>query len=191
MMQSMDIQLGTLEFSPALTRKELLAPQVARFLEQHAGADAVGVTPINGSLSDTVAFCVAYQVKQAQAANCVVLEAKQGSERSYAAAVVLGSTRADVNGLMKRTLEVRKVSFASMEFAVEMSGMEFGAITPIGLPSAWPIFIDRRVAESGYVIIGSGLRHSKLAVKGSFLATLPNVTILDDLGLDRTLYGNA
>ena len=191
MMHSMDIKLGTLKFSPALSKGELLAAQVKTTLLALSNADTVGVAPIDGTLSDTAAFCETYQVKAEEAANCVVLEAKQGSDRAYAACVVLAHTRADVNGLIKKTLQVRKVSFASMELAVGMTEMEYGAITPIGLPSDWPIFIDRAVAESGYVIIGSGLRGSKLAVTGAFLAALPNVRVLDDLGLDKSVYGKS
>lgn len=191
MMHSMDIQLGTLEFSPALTKGELLAAPVRNALLALTNADAVGVVAIAAAFSDTAQFCAAYQVKAEQAANCVILEAKQGSERAYAAVVVLATTRADVNGLIKKTLEVRKVSFAGMELAVGMTEMEYGAITPVGLPTDWPIFIDRRVAESSYVIIGSGLRGAKLAVTGAFLASLPNVRVLDDLGLDKSVYGNA
>ncbi len=190
-MQSMDIKLGTLEFSPALTKGELLALPVKTALATLVNSETVGVAAIDAALSDTAAFCETYQIEARQAANCVILEAKQGTERAYAACVVLAHTRADVNGLIKKTLEVRKVSFASMELAVEATEMEYGAITPVGLPHDWPIFIDRRVAESEYIIIGSGLRSSKLAVTGAFLASLPNVRVLDDLGLDKSIYGKS
>lgn len=190
-MQSMDIKLGTLEFSPALSKGELLATPVRAALQALANSDMVGVAAIDGALSDTAAFCAAYHVTESAAANCVILEAKQGAERAYAACVVLAHTRADVNGLIKKTLQVRKVSFASMELAVEATEMEYGAITPIGLPTDWPIFIDRAVAESNYVIIGSGVRASKLAVTGAFLSALPNVRVLDDLGLDKSVYGKS
>ncbi len=63
-----------------------------------------------------------------------------------AACMVLATTRADVNGLVKRELDVRKASFAPMETAVELTGMEYGGITPIGLPADWPLFVDAAVA---------------------------------------------
>ena len=122
-----------------------------------------------------------------QAANCVVLEAKRADRNWFAACVVFGNTRADVNGLARKTLDARKVSFAPMEQAVAQTGMEYGAITPIGLPSDWSILIDKAVADSNYVIIGSGIRKSKLAVPGSFLASLPNVQVLDGLGQQKTI----
>lgn len=69
--------------------------------------------------------------------------------------------------------------------AVAESGMETGAITPIGLPESWPILIDKTVADSAYVIVGSGIRNTKLAVSGAFLASLPNATIVEGLGQPR------
>jgi prolyl-tRNA editing enzyme YbaK/EbsC (Cys-tRNA(Pro) deacylase) len=84
--------------------------------------------------------------------------------------------------LVREVIGTKKISFAPMEEAVQGSGMEFGAITPIGLPADWPILIDKAVAESAGVIVGSGIRKSKLLVPGSFLAALPNAQVLEELG---------
>lgn len=178
----MDIRLGTLEIVPALQHPELVAPKVANALAKATNSDKVGVVEIDPQLSDTAGFCEHYQVRMEQAANCVVLEAKRGEKTWFAACVILGSTRADVNGLARRTLDARKVSFAPMEKAVVETAMEYGAITPVGLPENWSILIDKAVADSEYVIIGSGIRKSKLAVPGSFLASLPNAQVLEGLG---------
>lgn len=161
---------------------ELLAGPVARALGALLNAADVGVTEIDPTLSDTAAFCEQYQVGMHQAANCVVLEAKRGDETWYAACVILGSTRADVNGLARRTLDARKVSFAPMELATTLTGMEYGAVTPVGLPAEWPILVDKAVADSELVIVGSGIRKSKLVVSGQFLTSLPNVHVLEGLG---------
>lgn len=69
-----------------------------------------------------------------------------------------------------------------MEKAISLSAMEYGAITPIGLPASWPILVDKAVADSKQVIIGNGLRKSKLAISGKTLASLPNTQILEGLG---------
>src|SRR3989344_2649060 len=176
---NMELTLGTLKIVPAHERADLMAPSVASAI---GGVDGIGVTEINPELSDTAAFCEYYKIGMHQAANCVVLEAKRGDRVWYAACVILGSTRADVNGLARKTLDARKVSFAPMEKAVELTGMEYGAITPVGLPIDWPILVDKAVADSEYVIIGSGIRKSKLAVPGSFLTLLPNTKVLENLG---------
>lgn len=178
----MDIKLGTLNISPANHRLDLLAEPVQRAIVTLPNIERVGATEIDPNLSDTAAFCEHYQVGMNQAANCVVLEAKRADKTWFAACVILGNTRADVNGLARRTLDARKVSFAPMEKAVAETGMEYGAITPVGLPSDWSILIDKAVADSDYVIIGSGIRKSKLAVPGSFLASLPNAQVLEGLG---------
>ena len=178
----MDIKLGTLNISPANRRLDLLAKRVQIAIVALPDIENIGVVEIDPELSDTVAFCEHYKVGMDQAANCVVLEAKRGDKTWFAACVILGSTRADVNGLARRTLDARKISFAPMEQAVAQTEMEYGAITPVGLPPEWEILIDKKVADSDYVIIGSGLRKSKLAVSGKFLASLPNTRVLEGLG---------
>ncbi len=117
----------------------------------------------------------------------MVLEAKRGDKKWFAACVILASTRIDVNGVARRTLDAKKVSFAPMEEAVSQSAMEYGAITSVGLPDNWSILVDQAVADSEYVIIGSGVRGSKLAVPGSFFKTLPNVQVIEGLAQARTL----
>ena len=62
-----------------------------------------------------------------------------------AACLVLASDRADVNKTVRKHLDVRKISFASMEDAVAQTGMEYGGITPVGLPADWPILVDTAV----------------------------------------------
>jgi len=87
-----------------------------------------------------------------------------------------------VNGVVRRHLDVRKASFAPMAEAVELTGMEYGGITPIGLPKEWPLLVDSVVAATPYVIIGSGVRRSKIALPGAALAGLPGAVVLRGLG---------
>lgn len=184
---TMNIQLGKLNFLPIKDHTELLAEPVLKALINMSDADKIGVAEIDPSLSDTATFCEHYQIGMNQAANCVILEAKRSDRIWLAACVILGSNRADVNGLARRTLDARKVSFAPMEQAVKQTYMEYGAITPVGLPADWPILIDKAVADSEYVIIGSGIRKSKLAIPGSILASLPNTKVLEGLGQEKTI----
>jgi prolyl-tRNA editing enzyme YbaK/EbsC (Cys-tRNA(Pro) deacylase) len=65
---------------------------------------------------------------------------------------------------------------------VAETGMEYGGITPIGLPSGWPVLIDAAVAAAPRVVIGSGVRRSKLTLPGAVLAALPAAEVLDGLG---------
>lgn len=180
------MKFGNLEFAPATEHPELLAVPVASALATLAGVGEVVVSEIDPTLSDTAAFCERYETGPETAANCVVLRAKRGGEYFYAACVVLATTRADVNGLACQALDAKKASFAPMDEAVALSGMEFGAITPVGLPAAWPILVDKAVTDSARVIIGSGVRRSKLLVPGNFLSSLANVQVLEGLGQPKT-----
>ncbi len=177
----MNINLGNLKFTLAREHSELTASPVATTISNLSNNESIGVVSINPELSDTAAFCKEYEVKTDQAANCVILEAKRADKTWFAACVILSSTRADVNGVARKVLDARKVSFAPMDKAVAESQMQYGAITPIGLPADWTILVDKAVAESEYVIIGSGIRESKLAVPGSLFASLPNAQIVEGL----------
>lgn len=168
--------LGTLDWVPALERRDLLAEPVALALASMA--DAVEVAPIDAELADTAVFCERYGVEPADSANCVIVTAKRGGETRYAAVMVLATTRADVNGVIRRHLDARKTSFAAQDDAVTRSGMEYGGITPIGLPDDWPVLVDTRVAERPQVVIGSGIRGSKLALAGEALARLKSAEVL-------------
>ena len=174
--------MGTLRTVPALSRPDLLAEPVAAALRTWSRADEVRVAEIDPELADTVAFCAAYQVGLDVSANCVVVAGKREGQVRYAACVVLATTRADVNGVVRRQLDVRKASFAAMDAAVAETGMQYGGITPIGLPATWPVLVDAAVARTPDVIIGSGLRGSKLALPGKALAELSGAQVIEGLG---------
>lgn len=168
--------LGRLVLEPVSSRSELLAGPVAAALGEVP--DAM-VTEIDPSLADTAALCDAYGVDLAASANCVVVAGTRGGVTRYAACVVLATTRADVNGVVRKRLDARKASFAPMEDAVELTGMEYGGITPVGLPGEWLLLVDRAVVETPQVVVGSGLRRSKLVLPGTALADLPGAQVLD------------
>lgn len=174
--------LGTLKTEPARGRPDLLAPVVHRALTDWAPAPPdVLVAPIDPELADTAAFCQAYHVGLEESANCVVVAGRRAGQTRYAACVVLATTRADVNNAVRRHLDVRKASFAPTDDAVAHTKMEYGGIAPIGLPAGWPILIDPSVTATPYVIIGSGVRRSKIVLPGGALATLPGAVVLDGM----------
>ena len=175
------LTLGLLATERAVDRPDLLAAPVVRTLSTFEAADGVFVAPIDQDLADTAAFCAAYDVAPAASANCVVVSGKRAGEQRWAAAVVLATTRADVNGTVRRLLDVRKVSFAPMADAVEATGMQYGGITPLGLPHGWPIFVDAAVAAAGPVVIGSGIRGSKIVMDGAALTRLPGAQLIEGL----------
>ncbi len=179
------MSIGSLETVTALGRPDLLAPSVAAALAAANAvlpAGAIGVAEIDPELADTAAFCERYDVPPAESANCVVVTGRRDGQPRFAACVILATTRADVNGVVRRRLDVRKASFAAVDVAVAETGMEYGGITPIGLPPHWPVFVDAAVAAAPRVVIGSGVRRSKLSLPGEMLARLPGALVLDGLG---------
>jgi prolyl-tRNA editing enzyme YbaK/EbsC (Cys-tRNA(Pro) deacylase) len=144
------------------------------------------VAAIDPELADTAAFCQEYAVATDVSANCVIVAGRRGEVATMAACLVLASDRADVNRTVRKHLDVRKISFASMEEAVRQTQMEYGGITPIGLPADWPILVDADVVPQAVVLIGSGIRGSKLLVPGSVLAGLPGAEVVDGLGRPAT-----
>lgn len=173
---------GSLRPEIATGRSDLVAAPVARALAGLPSAADVGVAAIDATLADTTAFCAHYAVAMGDSANCVVVKGKRGGDIRFAACVVLATTRADVNGIVKRRLDVRSASFAPMDDAVALTGMEYGGITPLGLPGDWPILVDAAVAASPGVVVGAGIRGAKLFLPGSVLAALPNAEVIEGLG---------
>ena len=174
---------GSLTVLPATERLDLLATPVVEALRALDPAEAArcGVVEIDPDVADTAEFCATYGSPLDASANCVVVSGKRGGEQRYAACLILATTRADVNGVVRRRLDVRKASFAPMDDAVASTGMAYGGITPFGLPEGWPLLIDAAVAAAPEVVIGSGLRNSKLLVPGEVLRKLPAAETLDGL----------
>ncbi len=172
-----------LSFAPALSSPSLLAPPVYAALRSWPLADEIRVAAIDPALSDTAAFCERYEVAPEESANCVVIAGRRGGETSYAACIVAATTRADVNGLVRRHMGVRKASFGPVDEITALTGMEYGGITPIGLPEQWPVLVDADVAKLGNAVIGSGIRGSKLWLPGRLLAELPGAEVLPGLGV--------
>ena len=164
-------RMGTLDWQPASEHPELLAAPVATAIgEQRLDCWVAAIDP---ALADTAAFCATYEVPLEASANCVVVAGRRGETTTMAACLVLASDRADVNKTVRKQLDVRKISFAPMADAVAQTQMEYGGITPLGLPDGWPVLVDEAVAASELVVIGSGIRGSKILISGAAVAALP------------------
>ncbi len=184
--------LGTLTWQPALERLDLVAPSTAATLAGWAADDdevasRVLVAEIDPDLADTAALTAAFDLPPSASANCVLVAGRREGLERVAAAVVRATTRADVNNAVKRLLDVRKASFLPMDRATAESGMEYGGITPVGLPAGYRVLVDARVTEPDeageLVVLGSGLRRSKIALPGALLARLPGAEVVDGLAL--------
>lgn len=176
-----ELRLGSLAGLSIDARPDLLPEPVHAALRDWAHRDQVGVVEIDPELADTAALNEAFDLPPEASANCVVVAGRRDGQERVAACVVRADTRADVNNRVKRLLDVRKCSFLSQERAVAESGMEYGGITPVGLPPEWRLLLDARVVDIDVALIGSGVRRSKLLVPGRLLAELPGAEVVDDL----------
>lgn len=175
-----------LQSEPVLSRPDLVPECVTNFLNSFSNNfsdDDVLVAPIDPDFAGSKEFCEKYSIPEELGANCVIVEAVRGDKRFLAACLVPIGTRADLNKTVKKLLDVRRVSFAPLEEVLKETGMEYGGITPVGLPQEWPILIDQRIINLDKLIVGGGFRKSKLLVKGEFLAKLPNVQVVEALGM--------
>ena len=160
-----------------------MAARTFSALEDLGWIDLVGVVEIDPGASDTANSQRLYELPPDSLANCVIVGGRREGVERFAACVVAFTTRADVNGVVRRRLDVRKASFLPMERAVELTGMQYGGINPIGLPEGWPILVDGRVVETDVILIGSGVRRSKLLLPGRLLAELPGSEVTEDLAV--------
>lgn len=173
--------VDTLTSLPALDHPELVAAPTHRALAAWQHGPGVAVVEIDPDLADTEAMTEAYDLPLTASGNCVLVAGKRGGEERVAACLVRADTRADVNGLVRRSLDVRKASFLPMERAVEESAMEHGGITPVGLPEAWRLLVDEALLAEPVVIVGSGVRRSKLLLPGRLLGDLPRAEVTPGL----------
>jgi len=175
--------IGDLTPLPVADHPDLLAPTVDAALRALPSGAEVAVVEIDPGLADTAALTEAYGLPLQASANCVVVAGRRGGEERVAACVVAADTRADVNNRVKRELDVRKASFLAMDRAVEETGMEYGGITPVGLPEQWRLMVDAALLDVPVVVIGSGVRRSKLLLPGRLLAEIPGAEVCEGLGI--------
>ncbi|MFJ5832059.1 YbaK/EbsC family protein [Streptomyces sp. NPDC093089] len=172
---------------PAPDVLDLLADPVAAAVRAWTGpvpAERLLYVDTDPAIADTAVFVEHHGPDLLDAsANCVVVAGKRGETTTLAACVVKSATRVDVNGVVRRHLGARKASFAPADTATGETGMEYGGITPVGLPAAWPLLVDAAVVDTPWVLVGSGRRRGKLILPGKALAQLPGAIVLEGLGV--------
>ncbi|MEU8779151.1 YbaK/EbsC family protein [Streptomyces sp. NPDC048606] len=171
---------GLTDLAPATDRLDALVPAVATALRQWQGPAAASEiihAMTDPEWADTATFVEHYGGGLLEvSANCVVAAAKRGGETRYAACLIPSATRADLNGAARKALDARKVSFAPLSVVVETTGMEYGGVTPIGLPPHWPLLLDPSLLAIPHVLVGSGSRAGKLILPSKSLLDLPGAT---------------
>lgn len=136
--------------------------------------------PCDPELADTARFCEAYGIPLERSANAILVASRK-PEGHNAVCVVLATTRLDVNGAVRRKLDVRKVSFAPGDLTRDLTGQEIGGVTIFGLPDGLPVWLDARVMEPDWVVVGAGSRTAKIKLDPSQLRGLAGFEVVEDL----------
>ena len=173
---------GKLAPVPALERPDLLPASVQAAVRSFV--PEAQVFEIDPDHADTETLCAVYGLPMEAMANAVLVLGRRGEAEKRACCMTLAHRRVDVNTVVRRRMDVRKASFAPIDLAVAESGMEYGGITPVGLPASWPVWVDGAVADTELVCIGSGIRGSKLLLPGASLLRLPGAERVDGLARD-------
>ena len=156
------------------------AAQVIADLE--ARGVAFEVMECDPDLADTARFCEAYGIPLEKSANAILVASRK-PEGHHAVCVVLATTRLDVNGTVRLKLGVRKVGFASADLTRELTGQEIGGVTIFGLPEGLPVWIDSRVLDCDWVIVGAGSRSAKIKLDPTQLVGTPGYEVVEDLAM--------
>ena len=103
----------------------------------------------------------------------------------YSACIVLPTTKLDVNKRVRQLMGGPKLSFASAEQTLALTGMEIGGVVAIGLPEEVPVYIDDAVFTVPEVLLGGGNRTSKLVMDPRELLKMPQAQQVQALGISK------
>jgi prolyl-tRNA editing enzyme YbaK/EbsC (Cys-tRNA(Pro) deacylase) len=138
--------------------------------------------PIDADFADTASFCERYGFPLDHSVNTIIVGSKR-EPKQYCACLVLATTRLDVNHAVRKLMGASRVSFASADDTVAVTGMMIGGVTVFALPSELPIYVDAPIMSLDYVILGGGSRSLKIKVSPEVLRRLPNTQILQALSV--------
>jgi prolyl-tRNA editing enzyme YbaK/EbsC (Cys-tRNA(Pro) deacylase) len=140
------------------------------------------IIPIDPAYADTAEFCAQYGYPEDHSGNTIICASKK-EPKQFAACVVAATTRLDVNHAVRRLMGVSRLSFATPEETRDLTGMMIGGVTAFALPADLPLYVDSRLMQLDYVILGSGSRSSKIKVAPDALRRLPNAQVVDGLAI--------
>jgi len=161
-----------------VTTAEDIGRQVRRTLE--ALALPYEIVEIDPDFADTAAFCERYGFPMEQSANTIIVGSKK-EPRQYSACVVMATTRLDVNHVVRKLMGVSRLSFATAEETMALTGMMIGGVTVFALPADVPIYVDDALVGLDYVILGGGNRSTKVKISPDVFTRLPGTQIIKGL----------
>jgi prolyl-tRNA editing enzyme YbaK/EbsC (Cys-tRNA(Pro) deacylase) len=140
--------------------------------------------PCDPEYADTAAFCAQYGYPVERAANTLVVASKK-EPKQFAACVVLATTRLDVNHAVRDLLGSAKCSFASADEMKALTGMTVGGVTVFGLPDGLPLYIDSRVVDLDWIILGTGGRNGKVRIAPEVFRRMSAAKVVEGLAMPQ------
>ena len=154
-----------------------------------ASLQALGVPyeimTIDPDFADTARFCERYGIPLDNSANTIIVASKK-EPKQYVACVVKATTRLDVNHAVRKLMNASRVSFATADETMALTGMMIGGVTIFALPSDLPVYVDERLMSLDWLILGGGSRSTKVKASPEVFRRLPNTTIVPGLATDAS-----
>jgi prolyl-tRNA editing enzyme YbaK/EbsC (Cys-tRNA(Pro) deacylase) len=64
--------------------------------------------------------------------------------------------------------------------------MEIGGVTALGLPASLPLWVDSKVMQPDYIILGGGSRSIKIKISPAVFNLTPNTEVIEGLALQAS-----
>ena len=170
-----------LEFKKIEENKDLLPDIVYAYIKDFDKEGLIKAAKIDPAFADGESLSREYDIPYEMELNCLIVEGQRGENRKYAALVVPYGKRANMNAKVRGPLDAKKVSFADLNQVCKITGMEYGSITPVGLPEDFVILIDEMVFAQKDVIVGSGKVNGKLMLPSELFRQMDNCIIVEGL----------
>jgi prolyl-tRNA editing enzyme YbaK/EbsC (Cys-tRNA(Pro) deacylase) len=136
--------------------------------------------PIDPSFADTAVFCERYGYTLDQSANAILVASKR-PPGEFCMCLALATTRLDVNRRVKGLMGVGRLSFATAEQTIEVTGMEIGGVTPFGLDDPPQIYVDSAIVDLGRAVVGGGSRAMKVEIDPEVFTRMEGVAVIEGL----------
>ena len=152
-----------------------------------ASLDALGVPyavmEIDPDFADTAQFCEKYGIPLANSGNTIIVASKK-EPKLYCACLALATTRLDVNHTVRKLMGAARVSFATAEETMALTGMMIGGVTVFALPPDLRLYVDERVMALDWVILGGGSRSTKIRTSPEVFRRMANTTVVPGLAAE-------
>ncbi len=182
------MNIGKLNFKPIIDNIDLVPKCIYNYVlnfNDESQKNKFLVTEIDPNYADGEMLCSYYDIDKKYGYNCLIVECKRNETIKYCALLVPIGYQYNMGSVVRKYTNSRVVSVAPLEYVLNTTNMEYGSITPIGLPSDWEILVDSKIIENDYVIVGGGLKKSKILLPTSLLLSLDNVKVIEGLKKER------